>query len=234
MYYKQLSFAPLSTLDKSLYIQARTLLHELMKGRRHKFFCGCGACVYAEYIRRCKAEGRRYSKRTFFVFFLYCGFFEIAFYNQRLGQYSEETYLRNLDLIRERKIAFLSLDSKIADRKNRDKLFDLKPGQKLRDYKLSTDIHLERIKAITRKSTLGMIKWPAQREKRQDVRSLLEGILKGTSFYTYYKGASEDKALPVIVGNIRRSLLKLPDSVFKSIKLSKDQEKINDELWGAD
>lgn len=66
-------------------MQARWLLHELIEDRHHGFPCDCGACIYAAYRKMKKNEGRSFSKRTFFVFFLWMDYFRATFYDRRLS-----------------------------------------------------------------------------------------------------------------------------------------------------
>lgn len=85
MQYTQLGFVPSSPNRRTPLKQAEWLLHELLEDRSHGFPCACGACVYAAYRARDKGEGRTYSLRTFFVFFLWMGFFRITSNDKRLS-----------------------------------------------------------------------------------------------------------------------------------------------------
>ena len=206
-----LDLAPPAVRVGSLLEQAGRLLHELVKDRSHDFPCDCGACIYAEYRRNSKAEGRPFSKRTFFVFFLYCGFFEVVFYNKRLAGYPDKLYREkvkdNFRLAAKARSnssyhpAFepLSPAAKIAHRRN------LAGENRNKPWDLSTDIWSERVKRITRRRTLDMIKKLTKEEKDRGARTFLRGILKAKNFYTYYARAANSN-LGRIIGKIRRNL----------------------------
>ena len=85
MWYTQLDFAGYSPNRRTLFSQAKWLLHELIEDRHHGSPCDCGACIYAAYRKRKKNEGRSFSKRTFFVFFLWMDYFTATFYDKRLS-----------------------------------------------------------------------------------------------------------------------------------------------------
>ena len=211
MQYVQLDFASYSWKGDSLSKQAGRLLHELMKDRSHDFPCDCGACIYAEYRRNSKAEGRPFSKRTFFVFFLYWDFFTIVIYNKPLAGYSDKLY-------REKLKENFRLDAKARSNSSYHPAFEpLSPAAKIahrrnlagenrnKPWDLSTDIWSERVKHITRRRTLDMIKILAKEEKDRAARTFLRGILKAKNFYTYYACAANSN-LGHIVGKIRRDL----------------------------
>jgi hypothetical protein len=93
MQYTQLDFVPDPFDRRTPLKQAEWLLHELLDDRSHGFPCHCGACVYAAYRARGKGEGRAYSLRTLFMFFLWRGFLGITSNDTRLSRGgSFETY----------------------------------------------------------------------------------------------------------------------------------------------
>ena len=211
MQYAQLDFAPYSWKGDSLSKQAGRLLHELVKDRSHDFPCDCGACIYAEYRRNSKAEGRPFSKRTFFVCFLYCDFFTVVFYDKRLAGYSDKLY-------REKVKDNFRLAAKARSNSSYHPAFEpLSPAAKIahirnlagenrnKPWDLSTDIWSERVKRITRRRTLDMIKKLTKEEKDRGARTFLRGILTAKNFYTYYARA-DDPNLTRIIGKIRRDL----------------------------
>jgi len=63
--------APYSSQHPHLFLQAAFLLEGLLAGSAHPFPCTCGACVAWAYIsRERKTEGRQYSLRRLYIFFL--------------------------------------------------------------------------------------------------------------------------------------------------------------------
>lgn len=202
MRYTQLDYAPYSPERKTLFQQAQLLLHELVSGRIHEYPCDCGACIYATYRKIKKPKNRPFSKRTFFVFFLRYDFIVITYLDKRL---------RRRDSI-----------AKIGSRLWMDAFskywyfreFSIKEPDFLLKHG-SSDIYLDRLKRITRRRTLDMIKKLEREEKKQDVKTFLRGILNKKCFYTYYK-RTDDPALINIVKEIGHNLLM--DSALRSSK----------------
>jgi hypothetical protein len=194
-------FAPYSPKRRTRLKQAQWLLRELVNDRHHQFPCDCGACISCAYHRSEKPKGREFSKRTLFVFFLRWDFFDIVFFDKRL---------RRSDSLR--KIAWKqSRDFKISGRPIWSIFYfprDLEPGEKEKtvagSYVHAPNIYVERVKKISRRRTLDMIK-RLEREERGRTREFLRGILKKKSFYTYYNRAGGPE-LASIINKVRRDL----------------------------
>jgi hypothetical protein len=97
----------------------------------------------------------------------------------------------------DKRITRLDTLSKIAAKKNPD------DGGR---YILSTDVYVERVKRISRRRTLDMIKKLEKNERQHDMKEPLRGILNKKCFYTYYRRAA-DPSLFSIVEGIRQDLL---------------------------
>ena len=187
MRYTQLAYSAWEMQKKPLFEQAQSLLHDLIKERSHNHPCECGACIYAASRAGAKAEGRSFSKRTCFVFFLQRDFLQIVFLDKRLQ--------------RKDRIMKASKDRNEAVFKYKD--YEDVYGDRI---VLHTEIYFNRVKEITRRRVLNMIKRLEEKERGWRARQFINGILNKKCFYTYYKRA-EDPRLYSIVQKIRRELL---------------------------
>ena len=184
-----------------LYTQldrAKRLLHELLEDRWHGFPCDCGACIYAAYRENNRAEGRRYSKRTFFVYFLRRDFFAETFFDRRL---SSNPALSEI-IARWRKD-----DWKRIGKKNL-RLIRSTDQSGVYFYH-AANLYVEKIKSISRERTLARIKKLAKEEKNETARAFLHGILNKKCFYTYYRRAGEEDLFK-IVNECRTRILSRP------------------------
>jgi len=184
--YTQLAFSPYSSKRKTLFQQARFLLHELVNDQVHKYPCLCGACIYAAYRRDKKTEGRSFSKSTFFVFFLRSHFLESFWLNKELS--------RPLDNPKTSDPKVLKAREKFWSAKRRP-LFSWPPP-------VGVSWWIEEWKVISRKRTLDLIKKLAEEEHGRTAKRFLKGILRKKSFYTYYRRAG-DEALYRLVNKIQ-------------------------------
>jgi hypothetical protein len=199
MKYTQLAFAPWSPKRPELFQQAGFLVRELVYDRAHPFPCDCGACIYRRFRESEKAEGRPFSKHTFFMFFLRADMFGASVVaplptskDRDLSKWVTKRYkwLKQAAGVQRLEVAF-------------KKDLEREPGI------LSTDIYVQRLKRSTRKKTLGMIKELAQRERGRHVRQFLARYLSGKNFYVYYKKADNNR-LRSTVAAIRRELNPTP------------------------
>jgi len=184
-------------------------MHELIEERSHGFPCNCGACICAAYIKREKAEGRPFSKRTLFVFFLSAHFFQSTFFDQRLRFAGIRIPPQGKDLPYWQGSAV-----KIAERKREDILekegvdsfkdiWKLEARRKQRiikklDATRAADIIEERIRKTAKKRTKKFIERILERENSRKGKDFLRGILQKKCFYTYYKRAA-DPRLPSVI-----------------------------------
>jgi len=175
----------------------KRLLYDLLEDRRHGLPCNCGACVYGVYLEKNKAEGRRYSKRTFFVYSLRSDFSWATFYEWNVLSSQIPRLPGGRDL-------FWEARERRKDARNGKKS---KKEQRILSIDIYVDELKERLKSIPKKKTLGLIKKLAKEEKNEKARAFLQSILNKKSFYTYYRRAGEP-ALFKVVSEIRLDLLK--------------------------
>lgn len=195
MRYTQLQFSAYSSKRRTLFQQARFLLHELVNDRVHKHPCLCGACIYTAYRRSKKPEGRSFSKRMFFMFFMRIDFLMISLADKRLRRYDSM-----------KKIGHRRWQDASSKYETIREFMIKEPDFLIRkDPKLWLD---DRIEAVARRRTLAMFKKLDREEKSQDVKAFLRGILRKKSFYTYYRRAG-DEALYRLVNKIEHDLLYL-------------------------
>lgn len=222
MQYTQLDFAPYSPKRPTLEAQAEFLLREIVAGKAHEFPCECGACVYWAYRQRKKAEGRSFSARTFFVYFLRASLFVETFRAGMVGRSRKVTFFRTGEEPDRGLVERLAHDGLELMPDAMDIKFELKLRQldydKLRRRGLefnkchprrrpkhSMEVHYDRIRKITRQRTLSMTKKLEKRHQAPAVTVFLRGILNKKSFYTYYKRAG-DEELALTVRTMRQKL----------------------------
>jgi len=184
--------------ETSNFQQAQWLLHDLVKNRHHDFPCDCGACIYAAYQKAKKVKGRSFSKRTFFVFFLKQSFYRSTVFDRRFKQsrfFGAKTKSDRFPILTD----YGPYTKRAAKRNIEGK------RKKDGDFYFGADIYVEKIREITRKRTLSMIKKLIENEKGRHAKAFLRGILNKKCFYEYYKRAGDPK-LESIVFNIRRDL----------------------------
>lgn len=182
------------------FAAAQFLLHSFLDffpGESHKFPCDYRTRIYAAYLKREKAKGRPFSKRTFFVYFLRSDFSWSSFWEWNDLTRNRWSVSGNL---REKNLTYSFLPAE------RDLFWEAKQHREGGNPLLSTDIYFdelkERLKSIPKKNTLDLIKKLAEKEKSERARAFLRGILIKKCFYTYYERAG-DPALFKIVNECR-------------------------------
>ncbi|MGA2360898.1 MAG: hypothetical protein ABSG73_00405 [Candidatus Aminicenantales bacterium] len=184
--YTQLDFCPRSPRHHSLLEQAEFLLRDLVAGRVHKFPCNCGACIDWAYRRVKRGEGRLFSAKTVFVYFLRTAFLKKTLANTRsvtVREVEEEAWRRN-------EIAWY------ADLRDRPRIVPIVSGY---------FVYWDEVRKATKSQTLDAIKKLAKAKQPPAAKMFLRGILNKKSFYTYYNRAG-DAELGLIVRGMRKKL----------------------------
>lgn len=179
MEYTQLDFVPIHLRQGSIVDQAALLLRELVADRHHDFPCFCGACIYWAYKREKKSEGRQYSKRTFFMYFLRADLFRVAIYESLPFDYSKWKSAARI------------------------KRADIQDNKRLRHEPgiLGTNVYWDTIRHDARNRVVSMIRELERTRRSESARAFLRGFLNKRCFYEYYRRA-EDEAISLIVRKV--------------------------------
>jgi len=183
------------------------------------------------HIRRGKKyEGRSFSKRTFFVFFLWMDYFTATLYDRQLWDWGSLIPLKGKPgpgiyywqrgggswiTIKRQRGKFYWQSSLAKEAQIRRREIEYMKNLKQEPEIHPADIFVEKVKSITRKRMLAMIKQLEEREKSRRGKAFLLGILNKKCFYTYY-GRADDPNLFKIVNECRTRILSRPARGFVS------------------
>ena len=196
----------------------KQLLRDLLEDRRHGFPCDCGACIYAAYLEKTRAEGRHYSKRTFFVYFLRTDFFAATEFDRRFWKGSYQPFNFKSVFDKEKRPGQFYWQSKLSEiiarwRKDDWKSIGKKNLRLIRSsvvddsgvyFYHALNLYADKVRSISRTRTLARIKKLAREEKNESARAFLQGILNKKSFYTYYRRAGNSDLFKIVnEGRIR-------------------------------
>jgi len=221
MYTQLAPFSP----HRPLLEQSAFLLKELCAGRVHPFPCTCGACVAWAYNKReNKTEGRQFSLRTLFLFFLRRELWISALVESQpkgkprfnvvklgRGRRGKKTFSITAhedengcwavswpeqdDFWKRWKKA-----AKNARRRDLDYMRRIVSIDELTKYRVKT----------ARRNTLSLIRELSRLAKSRTAKNFLKGYLTGRGFYTYYRRAGDER-FQGIVAELEKELLEVDD-----------------------
>lgn len=190
MRYTQLDYSPYSPRRKTLLQQAGFLLRELVADRHHEFPCDCGTCIYWAYSRSERKEGRRFSKRTFFMFFLRSDLSLAALVSPLPAKYGRQMFWGTDRSLRSPWLDKRWEKMRLSAERARGQAMDSRRLKKEPPI-LADDIYRLRIQRDARRKTFTMLEELARVETNPARRAFLRGLLAHKCFYTYYARAAD-------------------------------------------